>query len=30
MTHRIITALCWGCIGFGIGIIVTLKVVGFS
>jgi hypothetical protein len=29
-THRILTALCWATIGFSIGVIATLKAVGFS
>lgn len=28
--ERILTALCWAAIGFSVGIVVTLKVVGFS
>jgi hypothetical protein len=30
IVRKIITAACWLAIGFSVGIIVTLKVVGFS
>jgi len=30
LTRQIIVAACWLTVGFGVGVIVTLKAVGFS